>query len=45
LGNLFYEGQGVHQNDTEALRWIELAAAQGNTLALANLEKIKSTMN
>ena len=41
LGNLYYEGQGVPQDDEEALRWIELAAEQGNSLAQANLEKMQ----
>jgi TPR repeat protein len=38
---LYYEGQGVPQDDEEALKWIELAAEQGNSLAQANLEKMQ----
>ena len=41
LGNLYYEGQGVPQDDVEALRGFELSVEQGNSLAQANLEKMQ----
>ena len=33
LGQLYLEGLGVAQNDTEAVRWFALAAARGNAQA------------
>ena len=33
LGNAYYDGTGVPQNKTEAVKWFRLAAAQGNDIA------------
>jgi TPR repeat protein/S1-C subfamily serine protease len=37
VGLMYYHGQGVPQNYTEALRWYRMAAAQGNASARFNL--------
>jgi len=37
LGAMYYNGDGVSKNLTEAARWYELAAAQGNVEAQFNL--------
>tara|TARA_B100001105_G_scaffold174513_1_gene140621 strand:- start:446 stop:796 length:351 start_codon:yes stop_codon:yes gene_type:complete len=37
LGLMYDEGEGVPENDAEAVRWYRLAAEQGNTLAQYNL--------
>jgi TPR repeat protein len=37
LGGLNYNGQGVTQDYTEAVRWYKLAAAQGHASAQNNL--------
>src|SRR5215475_1560259 len=37
LGGMYYIGQGVPQDYTEALRWYRLAAAQGEASAQYNL--------
>jgi TPR repeat protein len=34
---MYHDGQGVPQNDAEALKWYRLAADQGNAQAQANL--------
>jgi TPR repeat protein len=33
LGDTYFEGRGVPQSDTEAMRWFRLAAVQGNASA------------
>ena len=37
LGVMYDNGQGVPENDAEAVRWYRLAAEQGNALAQTNL--------
>lgn len=37
LGFMYMEGQGVRQDDAEAVKWYRLAAEQGNTAAQINL--------
>ena len=37
LGVMYAEGQGVQQDDTEAVRWYRLAAEQGDAAAQRNL--------
>jgi TPR repeat protein len=34
---MFKNGQGVAQNDAEAVRWLRKAADQGHTIAQRNL--------
>ena len=34
---MYHDGRGVPRNDAEALRWLSLAADQGNPLAQCNL--------
>jgi len=34
IGRMYYDGYGVKQNYTEALKWLEQAAAGGNNLAV-----------
>lgn len=38
LGQLYQEGNGVKQNNAEAIKWLKLSAEQGNVYAL-NLRK------
>ena len=38
LGQLYQEGNGVKQNNAEAIKWLKLSAEQGNEYAL-NLRK------
>ena len=38
LGQLYQEGNGVKQNNPEAIKWIKLSAEQGKLYAL-NLRK------
>ncbi|MBA4147006.1 MAG: SEL1-like repeat protein [Verrucomicrobia bacterium] len=40
LGIRFLKGNGVEQNETEARRWLEAAATQGNTLAIQKLAEL-----
>ena len=37
LGLMYDNGEGVPENDAEAVRWFRLAAEQGNALAQSNL--------
>ena len=37
MGNLYYNGQGVPQNNAEAFRWYRLSAQQGNVDGQGNL--------
>ena len=37
LGNMYYSGEGVPENDAEAVRWYRLAAEQGLDNAQYNL--------
>lgn len=37
LAIMFKNGQGVAQNDVEAVRWLEKAAKQGHPMAQRNL--------
>ena len=37
LGNLYYNGEGVEQDYTEAVKWFRLAAEQGNASAQCRL--------
>ncbi len=34
MGFMYYQGNGVAQDHVEALRWYQLAAAQGHPIAL-----------
>jgi len=40
MGVMYDNGQGVAQNDNEAVKWFELAAEQGNPQAQARLDKL-----
>lgn len=42
VGYMYYEGQGVSQDEERALRWIERAAANGNPLAIEALSELAS---
>ena len=37
LGHMYANGEGVPEDDVEAVRWYRLAAEQGNALAQSNL--------
>jgi TPR repeat protein len=37
LGNMYYHGRGVPQNDSEAVKWYRKAAEQGNAMAQYDL--------
>ena len=37
LGNMYADGEGVPEDDTEAVRWFRLAADQGDTQAQYSL--------
>jgi TPR repeat protein len=37
LGQMYQDGQGVAESFTEALRWLNLAAAQGHSHAMRNV--------
>jgi TPR repeat protein len=37
LGYLFYHGLGVQKSERQAMHWIQLSAAQGNTKAIQAL--------
>ena len=37
LGMMYYHGEGIKQNDAEALRWFTKAAEQGDAEAQTNL--------
>jgi uncharacterized protein len=41
LGVMLYKGLGVKQNYTEALKWLSLAAEQGFSQAILDLEIMK----
>ena len=43
LGLMFDAGEGVPQNDTEAVRWYRMAAEQGNADAQLNLGDMYDT--
>ena len=45
LGLRYYKGQGVPQDDAEALKWFRLAAAQGNASAQTSLGVMYSQGN
>lgn len=40
LGYLYYKGEGVRQDDREAVKWFRLAADQGSELARCYLEQV-----
>ena len=40
LGLMYYNGEGVPKDDSEAIRWYRLAAENGNTEAQINLGKM-----
>ena len=40
LGRMYDFGQGVHENDAEAIRWYRRAAEQGNVKAQGRLERM-----
>jgi len=44
LGFMYREGEGVPQNDAEALKWYSLAKAQGSDAAAHNLDIIQKQM-
>ena len=41
LGQLYQEGNGVKQNNTEAIKWLKLSAEQGNVYAPYILKKLE----
>ena len=43
LGLMYDNGEGVPENDAEAVRWYRLAAEQGNALAQTNLGLMYAT--
>ena len=45
LGSMYSEGDGVPENDVEALKWYSLAKAQGNEVAADNLKLIQKIMS
>jgi uncharacterized protein len=42
LGRMYYNGEGVSQDDAEAVKWYRKAADQGHTEAQFNLVEIYS---
>lgn len=38
LGYLYYNGQGIEKSDTQAMQWIQRAAAQGHEKAIQALK-------
>ena len=44
LGIMYYEGKGVPQNTSEALRWLHKAQAQGFDMAKQGIELIMQAM-
>ena len=44
LGNMYYQGQGVPQNTSEALRWLHKAQVQGDEKAKQGIELIMRKM-
>ncbi|MFO7858469.1 MAG: hypothetical protein R6V11_06055 [Ectothiorhodospiraceae bacterium] len=42
VGYMYYEGQGVSQDEERALRWIERAAANGSPHAIEALSELAS---
>lgn len=44
LGYMYYKGTGVAENDVQAYKWWNLAAAQGDADAKKNKEIIESRM-
>ena len=44
LGFMYYEGQGVPQNTSDALRWLHKAQAQGFDMAKQGIELIMQAM-
>jgi TPR repeat protein len=45
LGQMYYQGQGVPQDDKAAFRYYKLAAEQGDELAISMLEILKGEIN
>ena len=45
LGSMYANGEGVPENDVEALKWYSLAKAQGNEVAADNLKLIQKIMS
>ena len=43
LGQMYFEGEGVPQDDDEALKWYRLAAEQGIAAAQSNLAGCSAT--
>ncbi len=41
LGQRYQEGNGVKQNNTEAIKWLKLSAEQGNVYAPYILKKLE----
>ena len=41
LGQRYQEGNGVKQNNTEAIKWLKLSAEQGNVYAPYVLKKLE----
>ena len=41
LGQRYQEGNGVKQNNTEAIKWLKLSAEQGNVYAPHILKKLE----
>ena len=41
LGQRYQEGNGVKQNNTEAIKWLKLSAEQGNVYAPYMLKKLE----
>ena len=44
LGIMYLRGKGVEKNPNEALKWLELAAQQGDELATKNLVSLRKIM-
>ena len=44
LGIMYLRGKGVEKNANEALKWLELAAQQGDELATKNLVSLRKIM-
>ena len=44
LGHMYYNGEGVPQDDVEAVKWFRLAADQGNNSAKGNLRNIETQL-
>ena len=44
LGMMFWQGKGVEKDLNQALRWFEVAAERGDSMAATNLQKLRGIL-